>query len=63
MDHKALEHMRKLAVKRVVEGGEAPSEVMRSLGLCRTAVSLAAQVCGSRLGGVGGAGLPGRNRN
>jgi len=27
-----------LAVKRVVEGGEAPSEVMRSLGLCRTAI-------------------------
>jgi transposase len=30
--------MRILAVKRVVEDGEAPSEVMRSLGLCRTAI-------------------------
>jgi len=38
LDHKALEHIRMLAVKRVVEGGEAPSEVMRSLGLCRTAI-------------------------
>ncbi len=27
-----------LAVKRVVEDGEAPSEVMRSLGLCRTSI-------------------------
>jgi transposase len=38
LDHKALEHMRILAVKRVVEDGEAPSEVMRSLGLCRTSI-------------------------
>jgi transposase len=38
LDHKALEHMRKLAVKRVIEDGEAPSEVMKSLGLCRTAI-------------------------
>ena len=38
MDHKALEHLRTLAVKRVVEEGEAPSEVMKSLGLCRTAI-------------------------
>jgi len=30
--------MRKLAVKRVIEDGEAPSEVMKSLGLCRTAI-------------------------
>lgn len=36
--HKALEHMRILAVKRVVEDGEEPSEVMRSLGLCRTSI-------------------------
>ena len=36
--HKALEHMRILAVKRVVEDGEDPSEVMRSLGLCRTSI-------------------------
>ena len=38
LNHKALEHMRILAVKRVVEDGEAPVEVMRSLGLCRTAI-------------------------
>lgn len=30
--------MRKLAVKRVVEDGETPSEVMKSLGLCRTSI-------------------------
>jgi transposase len=38
LDHKALEHIRILAVKRVIEDGEAPSEVMRSLGLCRTSI-------------------------
>lgn len=38
LDHKALEHLRKLAVKRVIEDGEDPSEVMRSLGLCRTSI-------------------------
>ena len=38
LDHKALEHLRMLAVRCVVEGEEAPSEVMRSLGLCRTAI-------------------------
>ena len=38
LSHKALEHMRILAVKRVVEDGEAPSEVMKSLGLCRTSI-------------------------
>lgn len=38
LDHKALEHLRMLAVKRVVEDGEAPSEVMKSLGLCRTTI-------------------------
>src|SRR5713101_10094809 len=38
LDHKALEHLRILAVKRVVEDGEAPSEVMKSLGLCRTSI-------------------------
>lgn len=38
LDHKALEHMRILAVKRVVEDGEDPSEVMRSFGLCRTSI-------------------------
>jgi len=38
LDHKALEHMRILAVRRVVEDGEAPSEVMKTLGLCRTSI-------------------------
>ena len=38
LDHKALEHIRLLAVRRVVEGGEKPSEVMRSLGLSRTLI-------------------------
>jgi len=33
LDHKSLEHMRILAVRRVVDDGEDPSEVMRSLGL------------------------------
>lgn len=38
LDHKTLEHYRKLAVRRVIEEGEAPSEVMKSLGLCRTTI-------------------------
>jgi len=38
LDHKALEHLRILAVKRVVEDGEAPSAVMKSFGLCRTTI-------------------------
>src|SRR3974390_3334672 len=38
LDHKTLEHLRKLAVKRVIEDGEAPSQVMKSLGLCRTTI-------------------------
>jgi transposase len=38
LDHKALEHMRILAVRRVVEDGEAPSEVMKTLGFCRTSI-------------------------
>ena len=38
IDHSTLEHLRLLAVRRVVKGGEAPSEVMRSLGLCRTSI-------------------------
>lgn len=38
LDHKSLEHIRILAVRRVVEDGEDPSEVMRSLGLCRTTI-------------------------
>ena len=38
LNHKALEHIRRLAVKRVVEDKEAPSDVMKSLGLCRTTI-------------------------
>jgi transposase len=38
LDHKTLEHLRKLAVQRVIEDGEAPSDVMKSLGLCRTTI-------------------------
>src|SRR5277367_5978576 len=38
LDHKVLEHLRILAVKRVIEDGEAPSEIMKSFGLCRTSI-------------------------
>lgn len=38
LDHKALEHLRMLAVRRVVEDGEKPGLVMESLGLCRTTI-------------------------
>lgn len=38
IDHKTLEHLRKLAVMRVIEDKEAPSDVMKSLGLCRTTI-------------------------
>jgi transposase len=38
LDHKTLEHLRKLAIQRVVEEKEAPSEVMKSLGFCRTSI-------------------------
>jgi len=38
LDHKTLEHLRKLAVKRVIDDGERPSQVMDSLGLCRTTI-------------------------
>ena len=38
LNHKALEHLRIVAVKRVVEDGEAPSEVMKSFGFCRTSI-------------------------
>lgn len=38
LDHKTLEHLRKLAVRRVVVGGERPSFVMKSLGFCRTSM-------------------------
>ena len=38
LSHKALEHMRILAVRRVLEDGERPRDVMDSLGLCRTSI-------------------------
>lgn len=38
MDHKALEQIRILAVKRVMEDGESPSQVMKSFGMCRTTI-------------------------
>ena len=38
LDHKALEHLRILAVRRVLEDKEKPSAVMDSLGLCRTSI-------------------------
>jgi len=38
LDHKSLETLRMIAVRRVVEDGEQPSAVMRSLGLCRTSI-------------------------
>jgi transposase len=38
LDHKTLEHLRITAVRRVIEDGEAPSEVMKSMGLCRTSI-------------------------
>ena len=38
LDHQILEHIRIQAVRRVIEDGERPSEVMRSFGLCRTAI-------------------------
>jgi len=37
LDHQTSEHLRRTAVQRVAEG-ERPSEVMRSLGLCRTTI-------------------------
>lgn len=38
LDHQSLETLRIIAVRRVVEDRERPSEVMRSLGLCRTSI-------------------------
>ena len=38
LDHKSLETLRWIAVRRVVEDGGSPSGVMRSLGLCRTTI-------------------------
>jgi len=38
LDHKTLEHIRIQAVRRVIEDGESPSEVIESYGLCRTTI-------------------------
>jgi len=38
LPHEVNEHQRKLAVRRVTEGREKPSEVMASMGLCRTTI-------------------------
>lgn len=38
LDHKTLEHIRIQAVRRVIEDGESPAEVMLSYGLCRTTI-------------------------
>jgi transposase len=38
LDHKTLEHIRIQAVRRVIEDGERPSEVIKSFGLCRTTI-------------------------
>lgn len=38
LDHTTLEHLRVIAVRRVIEDGEKPSDVMESLGLCRTTI-------------------------
>jgi len=37
LDHRTLEHLRRLAVRRV-ESGEKPSAVVKSLGFCRTGI-------------------------
>lgn len=38
LDHDTNEYLRMLAVRRVVEDDEKPSDVMKSLGLCRTTI-------------------------
>jgi hypothetical protein len=38
LDHGTSEHIRILAVRRVREDGESPSDVMDSLRLCRTTI-------------------------
>ena len=37
LDHRTLEHLRRLAVQRV-RSGEKPSAVVKSLGFCRTSM-------------------------
>lgn len=36
LDHKTLEELRKIGVRRVLDDGEAPATVAKSLGMCRT---------------------------
>jgi transposase len=38
LSHEVNEHRRKLAARRDLEGGEKPSAVMASMGLCRTSI-------------------------
>jgi transposase-like protein len=38
LDHNTLEHIRIQAVRRVIEDGKSPGEVMRGYGLCRTTI-------------------------
>lgn len=38
LDHQTNEYLRTVAVRRVIEDHEKPSEVMKSLGLCRTTI-------------------------
>ena len=38
LDHKTLEHLRMTAVRRVVEEGEKPSDVIKSMGFFRTTI-------------------------
>jgi transposase len=38
LDHGTSEYLRSIAVRRVIEDNERPSEVMKSLGLCRTTI-------------------------
>ena len=38
LDHKTLEHLLMTAVRRVVEEGERPSEVIKSRGFNRTTI-------------------------
>jgi transposase len=38
LDHNTLEHIRIQAVRRVIEDGESPGEVMRGYGFCRTTI-------------------------
>jgi transposase len=47
LDHRTLEHLRRLAVRRV-QNGEKPSAVVRSLGFCRTSIYKWLRACRRR---------------